>query len=189
MAATSPASPFGDAGDVEYPHYLVNGRVPTAPDVLRGRPGQRVRLRIINAGADTVFTVALCGHRLTITHTDGYPVTPREADAFYIGMGERYDAFVTLQNGVVPFVAAPLGKPGQAMALIRTGTGTAPSPGVHPPELDGTILEATDLEPTEAARLSSKSPDADEMVRLSGQMAPYRWAINRSLRQERSDRG
>ncbi|MEP6816795.1 MAG: multicopper oxidase domain-containing protein, partial [Marmoricola sp.] len=31
--------PFGDAGDVTYPHYLINGRVPTAPDVLRGKPG------------------------------------------------------------------------------------------------------------------------------------------------------
>ena len=170
--------PFGDAGDVVYPHYLINGRVPTAPDVLRGKPGQRVRLRIINAGSDTLFTVALGGHRLTITHTDGYAVQPRETEAFYIGMGERYDAVVTLQDGVFPLVASPYGKEGQAMALIRTGAGSAPGPSIHPAELDGAILEATDLEPTEASRLPSRDPDATEMVHLSGQMAPYRWAIN-----------
>lgn len=170
--------PFGDAGDVAYPHYLINGRVPAAPDVLRGTPGQRVRLRIINAGSDTLFTVAVGGHRLTITHTDGYAVQPRETDAFYIGMGERYDAIVTLQDGVFPLVAEPYGKQGQAMALIRTGSGSAPGPTVHPSELDGAILEATDLQPAEATRLPSRDPDTSEMVHLSGQMAPYRWAIN-----------
>jgi FtsP/CotA-like multicopper oxidase with cupredoxin domain len=170
--------PFGDAGDVAYPHYLINGRVPAAPDVLQGTAGQRVRLRIINAGSDTLFTVAVGGHRLTITHTDGYAVQPRDTDAFYIGMGERYDAIVTLKDGVFPLVAAPYGKQGQAMALIRTGSGSAPGPTVHPAELDGAILEATDLQPAEATRLPSRDPDTSEMVHLSGQMAPYRWAIN-----------
>ena len=170
--------PFGDAGDVAYAHYLINGRVPTAPDVLRGKPGQRVRLRIINAGSDTLFTVAVGGHRLTITHTDGFAVQPRETDALYIGMGERYDAIVMLEDGVFPLVAAPYGKDGQAMALIRTGSGSAPAPSVHPAELDGRILEAGDLQPAEATRLPSRAPAATEMVRLSGQMAPYRWAIN-----------
>ena len=64
------------------------------------------------------------------------------------------------------------------MALVRTGAGTAPGPDVHPGELDGTILEATDLAPAEAARLSLRDPDTTEAVHLSGQMSPYRWAIN-----------
>ncbi len=170
--------PFGDAGDVDYPHYLINGRVPNAPDVLRGKPGQRVRLRIINAGSDTVFTVALGAHRLRVTHTDGYAVQPQETDALYIGMGERYDATVTLEDGVFPLVAAPYGKQGQALALIRTGAGSAPGADVHPAELDGAILEAADLEPAETTRLPTHDPDTTARVHLSGQMSPYRWAIN-----------
>lgn len=43
----------GDAGDVKYPYYLINGRVPAAPHVFTGKPGQRVRIRILNAGGDT----------------------------------------------------------------------------------------------------------------------------------------
>lgn len=170
--------PFGDAGDVPYPHFLINGRVPSAPDVLAGKPGQRVRLRIINAGSDTLFSVALGGHRLTITHTDGFAVQPRETDAFYIGMGERYDAIVTLKDGVFPLIAAPYGKQGQAMALIRTGAGGAPGPAVHPRELDGPILKSTDLQPAEVTRLAPRDPTATKTVRLNGQMRPYRWAIN-----------
>lgn len=47
----------GDAGDVKYPYHLVNGRVPADPDVYTGKPGKRVRLRIINAGGDTAYRV------------------------------------------------------------------------------------------------------------------------------------
>jgi multicopper oxidase len=95
----------GDAGDVRYPHFLLNGRLPTAPVALQGRPGTRVRLRIINAGSDTAFRVALGGHRMQITHTDGFPVQPLDTDAVLVGMGERYDAIVTLADGVYPLVA------------------------------------------------------------------------------------
>ncbi|MFZ2503510.1 MAG: multicopper oxidase family protein [Nocardioides sp.] len=172
------APPFGDAGDVVYPHYLINGRVPTAPDVLRAKPGQRVRLRVINAGSDTIFTVALGGHRVTITDTDGFAVQPRATGAFYIGMGERYDAIVTLDEGVFPLVAAPYGKEGQAMALVRTGSGAAPDPAARPRELDGPVLEGADLLPAEASRLSTRMPDSTETVQLNGQMMPYQWDIN-----------
>jgi len=55
-APSDPAMPLGtDTGDVQYPYYLINGRLGTDPVVLQGRPGQRMRLRIINASAMTIF--------------------------------------------------------------------------------------------------------------------------------------
>ena len=42
---------LGDAGDVPHPYHLINGRIPDAPATLEGRPGQVVRLRIINAAS------------------------------------------------------------------------------------------------------------------------------------------
>ena len=91
MGHGSMVPPWGAAGDVTYPHYLVNGRVPADPQVFEAKPGQRVRIRLINAASDTVFTVALGGHELTVTDTDGYAVQPERVGALYIGMGERYD--------------------------------------------------------------------------------------------------
>ena len=123
----------GDAaGDVAYPLYLINGRAPSDPDVLAAKPGQRVRLRVVNAGSDTIFDVALGGHDLTITHSDGYPVQPAATGSVRIGMGERYDAIVTLSDGVFPLVARPVGKSGVARALVRTGSGPIPDAGVLP---------------------------------------------------------
>ena len=123
---------------------------------------------------------ALGGHRLTVTHGDGFPVEPREVDALYLGMGERYDALVTLDDGVFPLVARPFGKTegGQGLALVRTGSGQAPGPDVSPAELAGRILLATDLRPHESVRLPSRSPDATAHMSLEGSMSPYRWGIN-----------
>lgn len=171
-------SPYGDdAGDVSYPHYLVNGRVPADPEVLTAKPGQKVRLRIINAAADTIFTVALGGHRMTVTHTDGFPVQPQDTDALYLGMGERYDATVTLAEGVFPFVAVPLGKDGQAMALVRTGAGNPPPSSVRPAELDRSVLIGADLTPADSARLEARDPDVSLDLAMTGQMNPYEWGF------------
>ena len=109
----------GDAGDVRYPWYLINGRVRDAPRTFTARPGQRARIRFINAAADTSFRVALGGHRMTVTHTDGYPVVPARADALLIGMGERYDVQVTLGDGVFPY--HPMHIHGHTFALGPAG--------------------------------------------------------------------
>ena len=172
------SSPLGDVGDIAYPHYLINGRVPTAPRTLTGKPGQKVRVRVINAAADTLFRVALGGHMLTVTHTDGYPVQPVETRALYLAQGERVDVFVTLGDGVFPLVAAAEGKTGQGLILVRTGSGGAPSATVRPAELDTDPLLMAALLPTDAARLPEREPDQVEQVTLNGQMQPYAWGMN-----------
>jgi len=171
---------WANAGDVAHPYFLINGRPPTDPEVMTARPGQQVRLRIINAASDTIFTVALGGHRLTITETDGHAVQPAQVDALYMGMGERYDAVVTLDDGVFPLVARPWGKTsgGQAMALLRTGSGAAPSAAVTPPELNGQVLIGSQLQPAESAKLPARTPDVRADLVLQGSMRPYRWGIN-----------
>ncbi len=181
----STGSPFGDAGDVSYPYYLANGRISTAPQTFTAKPGERIRMRIINAASDTIFSVALGDHQLSVTHTDGYPVQPRTTDALYIGMGERYDVIVTAKDGVFPLLAVPVGKEpqtgpaaAQAMALLRTGAGSAPPPTVRPAQLGGEILMVHDLAPTDAARLTARTPDRTTPLTLDGQMTPYAWGMN-----------
>ena len=178
MGGGMSSSLLGGAGDVVYPHYLVNGRVPAAPVTLRGKPGQRVRLRIVNAGSDTAFRVALGGHRMTVTHTDGFPVQPAETDALLVGMGERYDVLVTLADGAFPLVALAEGKSGQGLAVVRTSAGGAPAATARPAELDGQVITAMDLVAADKARLPEAAVDRRHDLLLSGSMAPYRWTIN-----------
>jgi FtsP/CotA-like multicopper oxidase with cupredoxin domain len=167
-----------DSGDVTYPLFLINGRPATDPDALVAKPGQRVRLRIINAGADTIFDVALAGHDLTVTHTDGYPVNPVTAPVLRIGMGERYDLTVTLADGVFPLVAGPVGKDGLARAIIRTAGGAVPNPDYRPSEMDGYPLTVDALTAAPGAALPAHDPDTVQRLALAGTMDPYVWTIN-----------
>ena len=169
---------LGGAGEVVYPHYLVNGRTPEAPATLTGKPGQRARIRIVNAGSDTAFRVALGGHRLTLTHSDGFPVDPLTVDALLVGMGERFDVTVDLADGVFPLVAAAEGKTGVGLALVRTGGGTAPSGAIEIPELNRRVVLGSDLTAVAGVRLDNRSVDQRLDVVLAGSMMPYRWTIN-----------
>jgi FtsP/CotA-like multicopper oxidase with cupredoxin domain len=182
MAGSTSGSMSGsmsDAGDVDYPAYLAGGRLPHAAQTLAAKPGQRVRLRIINAAADTTFDVAVAGHRLTVTHSDGFPVRPVQMDAVRIAMGERYDAIVTLADGVFPVTAVPLGKPGTpARVLLRTGAGTPPDVAFRPAELSRRRLQPADLVADISVRLPDRRPDTVQDVVLGGDMASYRWTIN-----------
>ncbi|MFJ2894817.1 multicopper oxidase family protein [Streptomyces sp. NPDC087218] len=165
-------------GDVAYPHYLINGRIPKSPTSFTAKPGDRIRLRIINAGGDTAFRVALGGHRMTITHTDGYPVRHTTTDALLLGMGERYDVLVTAKAGVFPLTALAEGKGASALALLRTGKGTAPTASVRPDELYGKLVQAYDLDPDESVTLSRREPDRIIRFRLTGSMENYDWAFD-----------
>ncbi|MFF2408325.1 multicopper oxidase family protein [Streptomyces sp. NPDC058092] len=166
-------------GNVDYPYYLINGRAPKSPTSFTAKPGDRIRLRIINAGGDTAFRVALGGHRMTITHTDGYPVRHTTTDALLLGMGERYDVVVTAGDGVFPLTALAEGKRASALALLRTGKGTAPTASVRPKELDGKLVEAFDLSPDESVALSVRKADRTLRFKLTGSMRAYDWAFDR----------
>ncbi|MGW7454398.1 multicopper oxidase family protein [Streptomyces sp. NPDC054787] len=168
----------GDAGDVVYPHYLINGRVADDPSVFTARPGDRIRLRIINAGGDTAFRIALGGHELTVTHTDGFPVEQAKASSLLLGMGERYDVLVTAQDGVFPLTALAEGKGRSALAVLRTGSGTAPTAATRPAELDVRPLMADALKAAGSAVLAPREPDRTVRIRLTGTMARYNWAFD-----------
>lgn len=168
----------GDAGDVTYPDYLINGRLATAPTSFASTPGRRIRIRIINAGADTAFRVALGEHTMTVTHTDGFPVKPVVVDGLLIGMGERYDVVVTAKDGVFPLFASAEGKNGHGLALLKTGAGSVPAPMRAPRELTGRIGQASDFTAAPHVDLAARRVAATLPVTLGGDMTTYKWTIN-----------
>ncbi len=176
----SHAQPLGaDTGDVVYPAHLINGRVPEDPLVISSAPGRRIRLRIINAGGDTAYRFAVGGHRLSVTHTDGFPVDSFEVDTLIIGMGERYDVLVTTGDGAFPVVAVPEGKnaaPG--FAVLRSASGATPAPDTLPVELAGQLLSYADLRATESAALEPREPDRELELGLQMVNGGRQWFIN-----------
>jgi CopA family copper-resistance protein len=74
--------------------YLVNGHSPTENWTGLFRPGERVRLRIINASAMSIFNVRIAGLPMTVVQADGLNVKPVETDEFQIGTAETFDVIV-----------------------------------------------------------------------------------------------
>jgi FtsP/CotA-like multicopper oxidase with cupredoxin domain len=168
-----------DIGDVDYPTFVINGRPPGDPFTIDARQGERIRLRIINAASDRPFRFAIGGLRLTVTHSDGFPVEPVTGDALLIGMGERYDVTVEVDvDGAAPIVAVPEGTSTGALAVLRTTAGRNPSADIRPNELDGRLLTSDDLRATAAVALPDRAPDRVLTYRLGGDMSAYRWTVS-----------
>ncbi|URW75845.1 copper resistance system multicopper oxidase [Sphingomonas donggukensis] len=105
--------------------YLVNGHGPFDNWTALFTPGQRVRLRVINASAMTTFNVRIPGLRLTVVQADGQNVMPVEVDEFQIGVAETYDVIVTpTEDRAFTLVGESIDRSGMARATL------APRPGM-----------------------------------------------------------
>ncbi|WP_040336637.1 multicopper oxidase family protein [Candidatus Blastococcus massiliensis] len=156
-----------------YPLLLVNGRPPEDAAVFEARPGDRLRLRVMNIAADTGFRFAIAGHRLTVTHSDGMPVEPVTVDALRLGMGERYDVLVEAAQpgGVWQLGVQAEGRRGWGRAVLRyTGSQASAAPVAHdrPAELDGRLVSYDELLAVEPLALPSGTPDRQYDLVLSG---------------------
>jgi multicopper oxidase len=171
--------------DIAYRTFLINGQAPETPAAFDVRRGDRVRLRLINAGASTGFRVALAGHALRVTHADGAAVHPVTVDALEIAVGERYDVMIDAANpGVWALTATSVDEPRRgARALLRyvDARATAVPASLDQPAPAGRLLAYRDLLSVENAPWASR-PDRVLDLPLRGQMSPYRWTIGGEAR-------
>lgn len=111
--------------------YLVNGHGPGENWTGLFRPGERVRLRFINASAMTIFNVRIPGLPMTMVQADGQNVRPVETDEFQISVAETYDAIVTpAEDRAYTVVAESIDRSGMGRATLapRIGMSAAVPP-------------------------------------------------------------
>ncbi len=114
--------------------YLVNGQPPRANWTGLFRPGERVKLRIVNASAMTLFDVRIPGLRMAVVSTDGHDVHPVEVDQFRIGTAETYDVIVQpTEDRAYTLFAQAMDRSGYARATLAPRMGmTAAVPPMDP---------------------------------------------------------
>ncbi len=83
-----------DLSDVGYDAFLINGKKDS--QVLVAHPGEKVRIRIINAGASSYFYVSLGQLPMNVISADGIDIDPILANELLVGMAETYDVLFTL---------------------------------------------------------------------------------------------
>ncbi|MDQ8757400.1 copper resistance system multicopper oxidase [Sphingosinicella sp. LHD-64] len=110
--------------------FLINGHGPDENWTGLFRPGERVRLRIINAAAMTIFNVRIPGLPMSVVNADGQNVRPVTVDEFQISVAETYDVVVQPgEDRAYTFVAEAMDRSGLGRATLAPRLGmTAPVP-------------------------------------------------------------
>ena len=147
--------------------YLINGHAPGENWTGLFRPGERVRLRIINAAAQTIFNLRIPGLPMTVVATDGIDVRPVEVDELQIGNAETYDVIVSPGDLAYTFVAETIDRSGMGVATL------APREGMRaavPPLRKRPVLRMKDMGMDHGA--SSEPMDHSAMGHGSAPSAP-----------------
>jgi CopA family copper-resistance protein len=84
---------LADVGGATYTH-LMNGVTPAGNWTGLFKPGERVRLRLINGSAMTYFDVRIPGLKMTVVAADGLRVHPATVDELRIATAETFDVIV-----------------------------------------------------------------------------------------------
>ncbi len=88
-------SPY-DFSDVAYDAFLLNGHTTQNPWKALVNVGDTIRLRLINAGANSLFRVKIPGSKLHVVHVQGSNVQPYDIDSLTLAPGETYDVLVNI---------------------------------------------------------------------------------------------
>ena len=104
--------------------YLLNGLSPSANWTGLFQPGERIRLRFINAAAMTFFDVHIPGLTMTVVQADGQNVQPVPVEEFRIGVAETIDVIVEPGEGYAYTIfAEALDRSGYARGTLATQAG------------------------------------------------------------------
>ncbi len=108
-----------DVSDVYYDKFLINGTNESTAPTFKGN---KIRLRISNAGASTNFWLTYAGGKITVVANDGNDVEPIEVDRLLIAVSETYDVILTLPDtGSYQFLATAEDRTKSASIFLGDG--------------------------------------------------------------------
>ncbi|WP_298247803.1 multicopper oxidase domain-containing protein [uncultured Christiangramia sp.] len=124
-----------DIADIYYPAFLINGEEKIEyPDF---KPGEKVRMRIIDGSASTSFWMTFGGETPTLVSADGKDIVPLKRNKTFIAVAETYDFIVTIPDeGKVEFKIMAQDGSGTASAFLGEGR-ILPAPNVPKPDKIG----------------------------------------------------
>ncbi len=160
-------SDWTDTDPREVMRMLMRGSDNFGQTRIHGRPGEHVRLRLINAAAATYFYLHSSADSMTIVAADGLPVQPVKVDRFMMAIAETYDVIIAIPPaGAYEFRATTQDGSGLVSAFFGSGT---PHPANDPPKPD-----LYQMDETLALALEEKEDDPRASLNLPRPGSPYR---------------
>jgi len=109
-----------DIADIYYPAFLTNGKI--TQEYNDFKPGEKVRVRFINAAASTYFWLTFGGDSPLLVANDGLDVVPVSKDKLLFAIAETYDFIITIPaNGKLEIKATAQDGSGQTSAFLGDG--------------------------------------------------------------------
>jgi FtsP/CotA-like multicopper oxidase with cupredoxin domain len=174
-----------DLNDYDWDAYLANDRTLSDPEVVQVERGGRIRLRVINAAAATVFWIETGAAQAQLVAVDGHAVQPISGTRFGLAMGQRLDLEVDLPNegGAWPILALREGARERTGLILATQGAEvrriAALAETEAPAFDTDLAQESRLIALDA--LPNRPVDRSQMLMLGGSMQPYVWTINGAI--------
>ncbi|MAB99475.1 MAG: copper oxidase [Pseudomonadaceae bacterium] len=114
--------------------YLMNGHAPDGNWTGLFKPGEKIRLRLINGSAMSYFDVRIPGLKMTVVAADGQHVKPVTVDELRIAVAETYDVIVEVADQqAYTIFAQSMDRTGYARGTLAQREGlSAPVPETDP---------------------------------------------------------
>ena len=103
--------------------YLMNGQAPDMNWTGLFKPGERIRLRLINGSSMTYFDVRIPGLKMTVVASDGLHVKPVVVDELRIAVAETFDVIVEPAEGAYTLFAQSMDRTGYARGTLTSKPG------------------------------------------------------------------
>lgn len=171
-----------DLNDYEWDAYLANDRTLSDPEVVQVERGGRIRLRVINAAAATVFWIDTGAADARLVAVDGHAVHPVRGTRFGLAMGQRLDLEIDLPNegGAWPILALREGARERTGLILATRGAEVrrldPAAESEAPAFDTDLTQEQSLVARDA--LADRPVSRSQTLMLAGSMQPYVWTIN-----------
>ena len=155
--------PAMDLADIAYDAFLVNGK---PEESLSAKPGETIRLRVIDGSASSFFHLSYAGGPMTIVSADGQAVEPlKMTKPLLIGVAETYDVLVKVPaNGAYEFRATAHDGSGHSSLWIGSGerrsAADLPKPFVYDTMMGFNAKNAFALTPAGTMGMPDRDVDA-----------------------------
>lgn len=153
-----------DIADVYYPAFLINGK--ESVEYPEFKPGEKVRLRIIDGGASTSFWMTFGGGDPLLVSADGNDVVPVKKNKTFIAIAETYDFIVTIpKNGKIEFRIMAQDGSGTASAYLGKGK-VLPAEILPKPDKIGMMKKMAKMDMKMGAHALKFQPKKDERYKM-----------------------
>lgn len=150
--------------DNYYDKFFINGAVEL--NYPNYQPGERVRLRFVNASAATFYWLTFGGPDPILVSADGLNVVPVKHNKTLIGVAETYDFIIKIpENGKLQIRATA--QDGSGGASLYLGTGAAlKAPTVPEPNLIQSMKQMMSMGMKMGAPASKFNPSKNDSIQV-----------------------